>query len=399
MLSLSSDIWDTIIAHISCTKTLLRLRSVCKATKAQLPKHLITGIPLDLEGMFFNPESKIYSKINISEHEDVEGALAEDGRQFWAWVYSDPIRLMQYDITKDDPSISSFEMTSDPNSFLWIKIATNGLICMLTASDDEGPIFLSAFRQNQEMRLEMIMETEIKRKCVMTPSVFNEEYLFSRNSIQCFSWNGRTFILLIPIDKEGRLSLMEIGTETHTWMSWLIPCSPSKRIGCIRQVKHLIYIIPTRGCSVFAINLNAAEPCPVFLHTLPKLPSSAQWLGRNAVIKQVGIASMLDVSDDGENFIIHAQNLRRIFHLTSSTIRPLSHLNIDINSFSFVGNDAVVCFIKASPEYRLYNLKTRDFVRSFRFDFVPHFSLVGKTCVWSVGPAMSVHRQVAKEVK
>jgi hypothetical protein len=398
-MAFSSDIWVSVIMHIRCTKTLLRLRSVCKAIKEQIPRHLITGIPTELERLLlFNPHSTIYSKIHISEHEDIEGALADDGRQFWAWVYSDPIRLIQYDVTRNDARVSRFDMTSDPNSFLWIKVATNGLICMLTASEDEGPIFLSAFLQNPGQRMELLMETEIERKRVMSLSVFNDEYMFSRNSIQCFCWNERTFIVMIPLDTEGQISLMEVGgSAEHKWVSWQIPCEKSKRIGCIRQVKHLIYIMPSRGCSVFAINLLASNPCPVFLHSLPKIPSSANRLGRNAVLKQQGIASMMDVSEDGENFIVHVQNMKCVFHLTKSTIRLLVDRSIEINSVAFIGNNAVVCFVKASTEYRLYNLKTRDFVRSFHFDFVPHFSLMGAKCIWSIGPSMSVHRQIASD--
>ena len=400
---LSADLWGVIIKHISCTKTLLRLRCTNKAIKDCIPRHIITGVPLDLERLLWKPDSTYYGKIHISEHEDIEGALTEDGKQFWTWVYTDPIRLIKYDVNREGEHISTFKMTSDPGSFLWIKIATNGLICMLTTSDDDSdqaPIFLSVLSQNPEHdRLDVVLVTEVDRKLVMRHSVFSDDFHFSRNSIQCFSWMKRTFIILIPLNKDGCISLMEINSSMHVeWTTWNIPCEPAKRIGCIRQVKNLIYIVPARAGSVYVIDLSAPLPHPSFLHTLPEIPSYTQRLGKSATLKQIGIASMLDVSENGQNFIVCVHNIQRIFHLTKTTVRPLEkQLKLDINGFAFIGNDAVVCFIRASTEYRLYNLKSEDFVRSFHFAFVPHFSLMGNRCIWSVGPSMSVHRQIAAQ--
>jgi hypothetical protein len=396
---LSADLWGIIVKHITCTKTLLRLRCVNKVLREQIPRHVVTGVPLDLERLLWKPDSTRYGKIHISEHEDIEGALADDGKQFWAWVYTDPIRLIQYDVNREGEHVSTFKMTSDPGAFLWIKIATNGLICMLTTSNndsDEEPIFLSVLRQNPDQDLEVVVITEVDRKHIMRHSVFNDDYHFSRNSIQCFSWKERTFIIMLPLDQEGGISLMEINGMNVKWTTWKIPCEPSRRIGCIRQVRNLIYIIPGRAGSVHAIDLSAPNPHPSFLHTLPHIPNDTKWFGRNATLKQIGIASMMDVSENGENFVIHVHNMQRIFHLTKTSIRPLEKkLKLDINSFAFIGNNAVVCFIKASTEYRLYNLTSQDFVRSFHFAFIPHFSLMGDQCIWSVGPSMSVYRQIA----
>jgi hypothetical protein len=167
-------------------------------------------------------------------------------------------------------------------------------------------------------------------------------------------------------------------------------------MGCIRQVKNLVYIVPARAGSVYTIDLDSASPLPRFQHALPEIPSSPKIFGR----KQIGIASTVDVSENGEHFIVFTHNMRRIFHLTRTSARPLEEGFIgDVNSFSFIGNDAGVCFMKASTEYRLYNLKTRDFVRSFHFAFAPHFSLMGDQCIWSTGSSMSVHRQTARRLQ
>ena len=398
---LSADIWDTIVKHVSCTKTLLRLRCVNKMFVLRIPRNLITGVPSNLERLLWNPITHLYDKIHITEHEDIEGSLVDDGKKFWAWVYTDPIRLIQFDSEKNIGRVSSFKMSSNVGSFLWIKMATNGLICILTTSDDdsdETPMYLFVLKRIPEQQaLEIVTTKEIDRNCLMKRSVFNDDYCFSRNNIQCFSWKERTFIVMMPINQEGYISLMEIKDAKNKWTTWNIPCDPSTRIGCIRQVKHLIYIMPARGSSVYAINLLSADPCPTFLHTLPTIPSGPKWRGTTTVYQQKGLATMMDVSEDGENFIIHAKNMKRVYHMTKTSIRPLEKSSMDINSFGFIGNDAVVCFIRASTEYRLYNLITNDFVRSFHFDFVPQFALLGNKCIWSVGHCMSVYRQIAKE--
>lgn len=398
---LPADIWDTVIKHVQCTKTLLRLRRVSKMFVIRIPRNMITGVPSNLERLLWDPITHHYDKIHITEHEDIEGSLVADGKQFWAWVYTDPIRLIQFDSEKNVGRVESFKMSSNVGSLLWIKMATNGLICILTTSDDESddtPIFLFVLKRSPGLQtLEIVTTKEIDRDCLMRRSVLNHDYCFSRNNIQCFSWEKRTFIVMMPIHQEGYLSIMEIKDTKNKWTTWNIPCDPSTRIGCIRQVKHLIYIMPARGSSVCAINLLAADPYPVFLHTLPVIPSGAKWRTKNTVIQQNGVAAMMDVSEDGQNFIVHVKNMKRVYHMTKSSIRSLEQGSMDINSFGFIGNDAVVCFIKASAEYRLYNLLTNDRVRSFHFTFVPQFALLGNQCIWSVGHCMSVYRQIAKE--
>jgi hypothetical protein len=106
---------------------------------------------------------------------------------------------------------------------------------------------------------------------------------------------------------------------------------------------------------------------------------------------------MLDVSDNGEHFLVHVNRLQSIFHVTSSTVRSLEpRLKLNFNGFSVIGNQAAVCFIRNSREYRLYNLKTKSLVRKFQFEFIPRFSLMGIDSIWSIGPLMSVHRHARR---
>jgi hypothetical protein len=147
---------------------------------------------------------------------------------------------------------------------------------------------------------------------------------------------------------------------------------------------------------VHVFDLNATVPTLSFLHALPEIPSITRRFGRNRVRTQIGIASTMDVSENGDHFLVFAHNAQCIYHLTKTSVRLLEEsCRGHINSFSFLGNDSVVCFMKDSTEYRLYNLRTRDFVRSFHFAVVPRFSLMGCRGIWSIGPSMSVFGQSA----
>ena len=402
MQQLSSDLWDVIISHIHCTRTLLRLRRVCKSLQTQIPRHLISGIPTNLERLlFFKPESRSICKIDVSEkEEDLECAISDDGKRFWVWVYSNPIRLTQYyPDQQDDAAVLQFRMTGNLNSVLWIQVSANGIICMLTTplDPDSESIMFSAYRSIPDEPLELVTTSTIRRAAVMRKETLNEEHILSRESIQCVSWESRTFVVMIPIDREGIIALLEI-VPGNQWKMWQLQCGPlSSRIGCISQTRHLIHIIPTRGGVVWAINLIAPNPCPVHMHSLPVIPKAKIWLRRKEAIIVEGKASSLHASENGNNFIVCSQNLQRVFHLTQNEIRPLEDRKLDINNISFIGNDSIVCFIKGSAEYRLYNLKTKSYVRSFQFDFIPYFSLMGNRCIWSVGPSMFVHLQIGAD--
>jgi hypothetical protein len=144
------------------------------------------------------------------------------------------------------------------------------------------------------------------------------------------------------------------------------------------------------------MDFNEIDPCPVFRHTIPELPTGVSWFGANASIRKVYIATSANVSDDGENFIIQDQGAKKVFHLTKTTIRHL-HVNSQllIHDVFFMGNNAAICSFRNKSQFSLYNLKTKDFVKTFHFKFDSFLSLFGKDCIWSVGPTMTVYRQIA----
>ena len=153
----------------------------------------------------------------------------------------------------------------------------------------------------------------------------------------------------------------------------------------------MLYIIPeTAGC-VYTMNLEDENPRPKLHQIIPHLPSIVGYTGINAAMQQTTIASKMEVSENGKNFIIYSQCTRQIFHLTSSSVRQLDY-RFEVSGFTLLGNDAVVCFFKESVEYRLYNLQTKDLVRNFYFPKTPLVSFMGKDCIWSIGPTMSVSR-------
>lgn len=408
---LTSDLWSLVIQHVHCTQSLLRLRLVNKALRSEIPTDMITGVPFDTLRLFCHPNVMKYGKIDVMENEDIEGALIDGGKQFWAWVYSDPIRLTQYSIDEDSGTrsitrrVTEFRTNFSNKTFLWVKITSNGLICVLTISSDENdttPATLSVMSRIPEQDpLETVMTVAIERKHTIRRSFLVDEPIentFSRKSLQCFTWMERSFVVMLPIHKRDEIWCMEIQHVTDAiWRVHTLPSS-SLRIGCVRQVKNLLYIFPERVGGVYTLDFSDIDPHPVFVHALPELPIGLSWFGTNSSIRKVHIATSANVSGDGQHFIIQDQTAKKVFHLTKTTIRRLDiKSEIFIDDASFVGDHAVVCFFRNMAQFSLYNLKTNDTVRTFRFQFHPKLSLMGKDCIWSVGPAMAIYRQIADE--
>jgi hypothetical protein len=397
------DLWANIVQHIDCTNTLLKLRLVNKSILSQIPIGTVIGAPLEAVSVLQNPKISKYEPIQISPNENLEGVLSEDGNRMWSWVYSNPIRLTQYDSSDEFKNgsiyknIVTLSTLNSKDEYLWIRVADNGLICLLKATLD-GTLELSVmhyFPRSDVMFL--FMTTEIERSRVIRRSIFEDETdscLFSRNSLQCFTWNTRTFITLLPINQKDHISLLEVKAFNEGWQTWHIPCGSSIRIGCIRQVQNLIYIIPANAGNVFAMDLNDKNPKPALLHTLPVIPNGVSWFGVLSKIQVAPIASMMEVSGNGENYVVNVAGMKQVFHLTKTTIRPLDKSGkLDISACSLIGNDAAICFMKDSNAYRLYNLKTKDFVREFHFSYNPFFSLMRNNCIWSIDHTMTVYRQ------
>ena len=406
----TSDVWSLIISHVHGTQNLIKLRLANRMLRDLVSMEYITGIPTSTAHILWSPKVINYGKIRLLENEDTEGTITNEGNEFWVWVYADPIRLTQYVTTPDrygdivTKYTTTFKTVSSNESLLWLKITANGLICIITASDHSNPLVLTVFRRlpdQEEETLSVVMRTTIERTNLMRRCIFvdeSDDYLFSRNSLQCMTWNEKSFIVMTPVNKKDTIMLMEIGSDPSVeWTTMHIPLIPLKRIGCIRQIKNIIYVIPDCAGSVYAADLNETRPSLVFLHSTPMLPSGTTSMGGRTWITQVTIASVMDVSENGKNFVVWCAGAKKIFHLTETTVRQLDRRRneLHVSGFSFIGNRAVVCFFKASNEYCLYNLETKDRVRSFRFDTTPCLSLMGKNCIWSVGPKMSVSRQIA----
>jgi hypothetical protein len=139
---LTPDTWSLVLQQVQCTRCLLRLRLVNKVFRDQIPLEKVTGIPARTAQVLFNPKTTKYGKLTVSESEDVEGELINDGVEFWSWVNANPLRLTQYEIKDDSCKHDSlaykrtitFLATNTEESFLWIKVNTGGLICTLTTS-------------------------------------------------------------------------------------------------------------------------------------------------------------------------------------------------------------------------------------------------------------------------
>lgn len=402
------DLWSAIIQHIDSTATLLILRKTSKAFRDLIPIEDVIGAPIESARILWKSKTEKYEKITVHAHEDMEVALSDDGNKLWAWAYANPIRLARYEVGKEfrngavSKQIITFISPNSNDTLLWIKVAENGTICLLSTSrNDNGspnPVILSVLRRfpDNEM-LEIILVTELKRKDIMRHSIFEDEtdeYVFSRNSLHCYTWNHKTFVIMLPVSRKDTISLLEVKEFHSEWKSWQIQSDPSKQIGCIRKMNNLIYILPAQAGAIFVMDLSKSDPSPKLLHKLPMIPTTTTWFGKNAKIRQVPIASMMEISENGANFITYVPGMQQVFHLTKTSVRVLDTKHkLNINALSFLGNDAVVCFMKESKEYRLYNLKTKDFVRSFQFSYSPLFALIGNNCIWSIDQAMAVYRQ------
>jgi hypothetical protein len=393
------DVWTAVIHNMHCTESLLKLRLVNKAIKDQIPIHMITGVSMDLMHLFCDPVTTQHGSIRMSDHEDIEGTLTDEGSKFRSWVYSDPIRITEYSANDSlfSEKNTTFTTLPHPDTILWLKITTTGLMCMVSTSfndKEDDPLLLSVMRLSEGVEeSETIIISHIDREFIMRHSVFQDEpdeYTFSRSNLYCFTWNKRTFISMVPLHKEGYVILMEVKDTDIKWVSWQIQCEGSRCIGCVRQVKNKVYFLTVHAQCVFVMDLDDPSPAPSIFKILPGIPKSINRY-------QSPIASMLDVSDNGEHFLVHVNRLQSIFHVTSSTVRSLEpRLKLNFNGFSVIGNQAAVCFIRNSREYRLYNLKTKSLVRKFQFEFIPRFSLMGIDSIWSIGPLMSVHRHARR---
>ena len=456
---LTADVWTLVLQQTECTQSLLKLRLVNKFSKSMLPMDFITGISMSTTAcILWNPETTRYDRIQPNQSEDdVEGAIVNGGNEFWSWVYSNPIRLTQYALISDGDDgdrkrrrglltkrVTSFITTNSDESFLWVKITENGLICTLSAIGSTLSTTLSVMRRMQEGQgelLETITVKDINPKQILRHSVFDDEpaeYTFSRKSLQCFEWNGRSFIMMLPLDKKDEAWIMEIGkgeekdAQSSSAAQWVIssirccccssstasvfyaasnsgptpPPPSSLRIGCVRQVRNLLYVIPEQAGSVFVMDLCDDRPRLKYHSTLPELPAvTTSWgsgssnnnsNGGGSKIRLIPVASLMDVSENGENFVVQDVRAKQVFHLTKTSARSLDdRRQFNLNGFSLVGNHAVVCFFRDSRQYSLYNLRTKAHVRTFNFEFQPLLSLMGKDCIWSIGPTMSVYRQVA----
>lgn len=420
LLLLTDDIWSAVFQQVDSSKSLLIARLVSKSFRNIISVEMVTGIPMETARLLWSPKRSRYGRLQLNGNEEVEYSLANEGDDLWALVYADQIRLTQYTANHNGPektvirSTTTFTNTNSAVSFLWMRVTGNGLVCMLTLSTRNpasSPAVLSVVRcnfQNEEEKIgENVIVTSIDLKSIMRRSMFFDEsadYTFSRNCMQCFSWKERSFVILLPVDERDSISLMEIKkTPCVKWVTWTLDCKHTKCIGCIGQTRNMLYIMPDNAGCVYTMNLEDENPRPAFHHSLPKLPNQVGgWFGRYSTTMQLvtTIASRLQVSENGENFIVYAQGTRQLFHLTKSTVRLLLNTQNKkstqlhhVSDFSFVGGDnAVVCFFKDSTEYHLYNLKTMDIVRKFHFATTHHISFMGKKCIWSIGPTMSVCR-------
>jgi hypothetical protein len=404
------DLWSAIVQHIDCTATLLVLRTASKALRQLIPISDVIGAPVESARVLRNPKTEKYDKIMVHTHEDMELALSDDGERMWAWAYTNPIRVTRYDVGKEfgigaiSKHIITFVTPNSNDVILWLNVAENGIISLLsTTRSDTGPpspVMLSVLRRFSDSELlEIILVTELDRKDIMRHSIFEDEpdeYVFYRNSINCFTWNKKTYVVLLPIRQKNTISLLEVKEFHSEWKTWQIHSDSSKHIGCIRHRKNLIYILPTQAGAVFVIDLNENNPSPKLLHLLPMIPTTTTLFGRISKIQQVPITSMMDISENETNILAYVPGVQQVFHLTKTSVRPLDRKSkLSISAFSFIGNDAAVCFMKDSKEYRLYNLKTRDFVRAFQFLYVPLFSSMRNNCIWSIDQTMTVYRQTA----
>ena len=95
-LMLTNDLWSAVFQYVDCSKTLLQLRLVNKSFMAMLPMDTVIGIPINTAHIMWSPKVSEHGLVQLNEHEDVEGALVDNGKEFWSWAYTNPIRLTKY---------------------------------------------------------------------------------------------------------------------------------------------------------------------------------------------------------------------------------------------------------------------------------------------------------------
>lgn len=276
---LNSDTLIQIIGHVRCTKTLLTLRATCRAARDELGIERITGMPIDTLRLFVCQKPQfVMGRLQNVWPDDIGACFTDDGKEFWTWANTTCGKVTIDRYAADEwRAVATYEANVPCATYLWLHITDGGIICTLSVADDALPIVFSAFRCEETHAM---LQTELDNSVLLTSSGEADApviYRFHQENVLFASWKGRSFIAVMP-NSHKMLGLLQIKQE-GAWVWWNV-----HQVHAMCQAGSKIYAMPGRGEALFALDLDADQPEPAIVDTLPRLPATMTEMKVNFIL-------------------------------------------------------------------------------------------------------------------
>jgi len=291
-----ADTLTLIIAHIRCTKTLLRLRSTCRAARDELSIERIVGMPIETLKLFVRPDARhVMGRSQTVWSDDIGACFADNGREFWTWANTTcgKVTIDHYAAEDEWKAVATYEANVPAATYLWLHVTDGGLICTLSVVDDALPIVFHAFKCDAP---HAVLQTELDNNLLLTLQTEIESsmlfgmdddapvvYRFHKENVLFASWRDRSFLAIMP-NSHLSLGLLHIKDEGK-WVWWDV-C----QVHAMCQTGQRIYAMTCDA--LLALDLEAEDPEPTFVDTLPLLPAAASSMKVNSICIYLHMSSV-----------------------------------------------------------------------------------------------------------
>ena len=384
-----------IAQHVHETRSLLRMRAVCRQARDCITIESIIGMEMRQALGVWNGKSWYSSTEPMIEYITAIGtAMTDGGLRFWTWTYNDPMQLTRFECTNatSPPRFKSmYTVKCEWGCLLWMQAIDNNHICTLSVLDedsDDSPVVLIVLKIKGG-QFEIVKQIEMEREQVMRKCIFGDEDirdLFVHRRVFCA--NNTVFIM-----GENALGvvvrLADKGSEeSMTWfqdMRMHIAC----KVGC------LVYMTSAELGKVYRIDTTDKKQNPELVTTISPLQmmrhdDAVFWQKKNTVRD----VAEFRVSCSERSYVMYYKDKKELVHYNSSCkLWATLECKIDVLDFAFIGEDALVCIIQNICEFRIYNIATQCLVRKFPTPHVARVSVLSSDVYWTVGYSMSTHQR------
>ena len=379
----------SLIAHyIRDTRSLLRLRAVCKQARDCLPMESIVGMEMVRARRIWNGTSWYAPAFCIEYCAMVGTAMTDGGSHFWTWTYSEPMQLTRFDC-KTSSSKAEFRTTysvrCESGCLLWLHALGNDHVCTLSVVDEsepeDGAVILMVLKI-AEPELKEIKRIELDPRRVLRKPVFGDENtadLFAHNRV-FYAFNA---LFIMGRDALGVVAELVVGAgvESVTWYEGL-----KMDIAC--QTESFVYMANAKLGNIYRI-----DPMMLIPFVCAKITP------RNACVQKIFgmINNKEEVSDfrvscSEKSYVMYYRESEELVHYDSNQkVWTVLERRIHFQNISFIGEDAIVCILQNVREFRIYNIVTKCIVRRFMTPHVARASVLTQDVYWTVGFSMSIN--------